>query len=118
MRALMAMVILVQLAGVARADDLYERGRHKRYAGIALLALGAPLLTAGPPLIFVQNGGTDCTAVVGDYCGPGLPYYLGIGFVVGGAVMHAIGLPLYVAGTSDVDRWRDGKTASLAEVRF
>jgi hypothetical protein len=118
MRALMTALILLQLAGAARADDLYDRGRRRRQAGTVLLVVGAALLTAAPPLLLVGNAGYDCTALVGDYCGPTLPYYLGIGFAVGGAVMHAIGLPLFVSGTNDVNHWRDGKTASLAEVRF
>jgi drug/metabolite transporter (DMT)-like permease len=119
MRALiLAMLIVAMLAGVARADDRYERGRRKQKAGIALLVVGSALVTIAPPLFLVGNVRDDCAALVGDYCGQSPLYYVGFGFAVGGAVMQAIGLPLYIAGTVDVDRWRDGKTASLATVRF
>jgi hypothetical protein len=119
MRALMTTLILLQLAGLARADDLYDRGRRKQRAGIALIAVGSFLIVGGAGTIFTSMvAGGDYLPQPGQPQPPNVLLQIGLGIFVPGVVMHAIGLPLDVAGTVDVDRWRDGKTASLAAVRF
>lgn len=94
MRALMTMLLLVQLAGAARADDLYQRGRRKQRAGIALVA---PPPTPHPLGLFAE---------------------IGLGLFVPGVALQPVGLPLEISGAADVDRWRAAKAASLTEVRF
>jgi hypothetical protein len=116
MRALMTMLLLLQLAGAARADDLYQRGRRKQRAGIALVVIGSAMIIAGSGLLL--------TSIVAVEAPPPTAHPLnlfaeiGLGLFVPGVALQPIGLPLEISGSVDVDRWRAGKTASLAEVRF
>lgn len=119
MRTIMTLLILLQLAGAAHADDLYDRGRRKQRAGIALIVVGSALIAAGAATIFASMvAGGDALPQPGQPQPPNLLLQIGLGVFAPGVALQAIGLPLDVSGTVDVDRWRDGATASLATVRF
>jgi len=119
MRALIATLILLQLAGAARADDLYHRGRCKQRAGIALLVIGSGLIVAGAGMLLTSIVAVDEPPLPPGESRPlNLFAAVGLGLFVPGVALHVAGLPLEISGALDVDRWRGGKTASLAEVRF
>ena len=120
MRALIAIVVIALLAGSARADDLYQRGRRKQHAAIALFVVGSAAIVAAPAFIAL-SWGQDCTAGVGNPCGVSPLYYIGLSLLAGGAAAHGVGMPLYINGSSDIDRYRDGASpppTPVATVRF
>ena len=118
MRALIAVVIVAILGGGAHADELYQRGRRKQHAAIALFVIGSAAIVASGPF-FALSMGYDCTATV-PTCGTNPLLYWGIAFLAGGAAAHGIGMPLSISGSSDVDRYRMGSPPAtpLATVRF
>ena len=118
MRTLIAMVMLVALAaGGARADELGRRGRRKQQAAIALFVIGSAAIVAAGPFIALAAG-YNCPPTTVPSCGTNELLYWGLAFLGGGAIAHAVALPLYLSGTADVDRDRGAPSAALATVRF
>ena len=119
MRALIAVVIVALLAGGAHADDLYQRGRRKQHAAIALFVIGSAAIVAAPAFI-VLAWGRACPAGVPSPCGTSPLEYIGLSLLAGGAAAHGIGMPLYISGSSDVDRYRIGSPppVPVATMRF
>jgi hypothetical protein len=114
MRALMTMLILLQLASVARADGV-TRGRRKQDAGAALIVVGSVLIVGGAVLAIV---GINRGSAQGDATNDAL-LGGGVGMLCVGIGGLGAGIPLYISGTNDLDRARAAPTtASLAEVRF
>jgi len=120
MRALTATVLLLLLvaaAGSARADDLHQRGRRKQRAAIALFVIGSVAIVASGPFLALATG-YNCPRTTVPACGTNQLIYWGIAFLAGGAAAHGVAMPLYLSGSSDVDRDRSGPTSPLAAVRF
>lgn len=118
MRALIAILILVLLAGGARADDQYRRGRRKQHAAIALFVIGSAAIVASPAFIALSMG-KACPAGVPSPCGTSPLFYIGLSLLAGGAAAHGIGMPLFISGSNDIDRYRSGPPpAPVATVRF
>lgn len=119
MRALTALLVVVTLAGAARADDLYQRGRRKQHAAIALFVIGSAAIVASPPLILLPMG-EACPAGVPAPCPISPLYYIGLALLAGGAAAHGVGMPLFISGSADIDRYRSGAPPPMpvATVRF
>ena len=121
MRTLNALVILAMLAGLARADDLRDRGRHKRQAAIAVFVIGSAIGVAGGALIYLAQGDVCITSGPTPGNCPSNPYWApGITLLVAGVLSHAIAMPLYISGSNDIDRSRSSPPPAtpLATVRF
>jgi hypothetical protein len=119
MRALIALVIVALLAGGARADDQYRRGRRKKQAAIALLVLGSAAVVASPAFI-VLSWGRACPDGFPTPCGTSPLYYIGLSLLAGGAAAHGVGMPLFISGSNDIDRYRSATPppTPVATVRF
>ncbi|HEX6836908.1 MAG TPA: hypothetical protein VF334_10075, partial [Polyangia bacterium] len=72
------------------------------------------------PAFIVLSWGRNCTVVDATPCGTDPIEYVGLALLAGGAAMHGIGMPLYISGSSDVDRYRLGSPppVPVATVRF
>ena len=119
MRALIALVIVALLAGGARADDQYRRGRRKQHAAIALFVIGSAAIVASPAFIAL-SWGRACPDGVPTPCGTSPLYYIGLSLLAGGAAAHGVGMPLFISGSDDIDRWRSASPPPppVAAVRF
>jgi hypothetical protein len=115
-RCLAALVALaLSWSAVARADEaMAARGRREQNAGAALIVIGSVLIVGGGAL---GVAGLLRSSPNGDATNDSLEY-AGIGFGAVGILGLGIGIPLYIAGTSEVDQARAGATATLLRLRF
>ncbi len=118
MRTMIALALLALVAPPVHADG-YGRGRRDHQAAIGLFVVASALIVASVPLIWIGQGHT-CVASVPVSCPMDARVTAGISLLAIGVAAHGVAMPLYLAGSAEIDRWRNGPPPALpvATVRF